>query len=116
MVTPMVKSRGLTISGSGAVSTRRAVTPCQGSARISRSPSSGVRGGGIGVGPSQGRRRDLAGFQELLQPAQVVVGLLARLLAPQLGEQAARLPGRRLVGDGGPHLRPTVARGAQELH
>src|SRR5207253_4428571 len=56
----------------------------------------------------------LAGLDELLEAAQVVLDLLRRVVAERFREQRADLAGRRLVGELGVDLGPLVARGSDE--
>ena len=79
----MMASRGLTICGSGTVSTRTSCFPCQVSARMD-SPRR------AGVGERRLGGRDLAGLHELLEAAQFVARLNLRLAPEDLREQLCR--------------------------
>src|SRR6185369_15975511 len=109
-------SRGFTICGSGTVSTRTSCLPCQVSAlmhapdrfekRVSGARCCGRRLGG----------RDLAGFHELLEAAQISARLHVRLALEELGNELAECAARRVVENRGGHLRATAARRLAELH
>src|SRR5206468_11757041 len=88
-VTRRIASCGLTISGSGTVSTRTSWRPCQVSARIGYSSDCRF---GWSFGPTPGRTgigRDLAGLDQLLEPAQIAARLHVRLALHDLRDSAA---------------------------
>src|SRR4051812_23189995 len=85
-----------TISGSGTVSTLILRVPCQVTARIV-ALLSGWRAADVRrIGAPTRRRRDLAGLHQLLELAQVFPHLAVGILAEQLRDHEAELPGRRL--------------------
>src|SRR3954470_7691480 len=59
---------------------------------------------------------DLAGLHDLLEPAQVVIELLMRLLAEVLGHRPAQRPRRDVVGERHTDLGATVPGGRHEPH
>src|SRR3546814_17962291 len=92
-----MQSRGLTISGSGTVSTRTSWVPCQVRARmgvlLARAPCS------ASLGLAVLRGGDLAGLQQHLQPLEVMPDLDLRLAPEELRDQPAERAARGDVLD-----------------
>ena len=85
----MIASRGLTILGSGTVSTRTSCLPCQVSARIVRnSDLIAMKGKLLSVRAGRRVRRlrgcDLPGFHQLLEATKILSRLDLGLLLKQL--------------------------------
>src|SRR5690348_15156765 len=102
-------SRGLTICGSGTVSTRTSFLPCQVNARMSLLLVDGLFG-------RERRGGNLAGLHELLEAAQLLARLDLRFAPEYLGEQLAERAGRRVVGDGHGHDGAAAVGRFAELH
>src|SRR5690242_2270697 len=93
----MIASRGLTISGSGTLSTRTSWRPCQVTARMSCSLNP-CFGGAFGTARRRRRvHRHLARLHELLEPAEIAARLEARLSLKQFCDAAADGSARRVV-------------------
>src|SRR6188474_2118127 len=84
VVTLMIASRGLRMTGSGTVSTWIFSVPSQQTARIS-APRCG------------GRARNLAGFEQLLEVAEILADGLRGLTAEERRDERAGLAGGRRV-------------------
>src|SRR4030095_13337775 len=81
VVTLMIASRGLRMTGSGTVSTSILSVPSQQTARM------WLLGGG-------GRSRNLTGFEHLLEVPKILADGLSRVVAEERRDQRAGLPCR----------------------
>src|SRR4051812_23332795 len=96
-VTRRIASRGLTISGSGTVSTRTSCRPCQVNARIDALLDPRLGGGFALAARRRGVGRDLARFHQRLEAAEIAARLDVRLALEQLGKALAEDSARRIV-------------------
>src|SRR5215213_2486293 len=92
-----IASRGLTISGSGTVSTRTSCRPCQVNARIVSLLDPALGRGFALAGRGRGVGRDLARLHQLLEAAEVAARLDVRLALEQLGQAFPDDACRRIV-------------------
>src|SRR3954451_4333798 len=108
-------SCGLTIPGSGTVSTRTSWQPCQVSARIfARSLDLGLSCGLLAPGGT-GIGRHLPRFDQLLEAPEVAPRLEVRLALQDLGDRPARKAARRDVLHRQAHARTAPRREFEEF-
>src|SRR3569833_2739647 len=102
----MIASRGFRMRGSGTSSTRSFSLPYQtfafilGSGSIAAGQAPTARRAADHAAPPRGLtvgRGDLAGFQQLLEPTQILRGLCLRVLPQHLRARRSEAPAHRAV-------------------
>src|SRR5687768_8702138 len=84
VVTLMIASRGLRMTGSGTVSTWTFSVPSQQTARMWL----------LGC---RGRSRNLTGFEQLFEAPEILADCLRRFATEERGDERTGLPGRRCI-------------------
>src|SRR4051794_12906555 len=121
-VTRTIASRRFRSCGSGTSATSMVPRPIQRFARTSLTPADGLRLGlalprlvhrARALGAALGAQH-LAGLGDLLEPPEVVLDLLARLLAEQPGQRLGEPASRQLVVELDADLGAAVARRGRE--
>src|SRR6476469_9166224 len=121
----MIASRGFRMRGSGTSSTRSFSFPyqtfafmwCSASIAAGQAPTAcraadhAAPARGLTVG-----RGDLTGFQQLLEPAQILLDLCLRVLPQQLRQRCGEAPANRAVVNAQPHDGAAPLRSRLEDH